>query len=64
MIWGAFFVLVVAMGFGLWAVFIVPDDRRHHRQQLELVRKKLERLEQRKLQSSPDSERTSDDGEE
>lgn len=49
--WGVFFVIVVAIGFVLWALFVIPDDRRHHRQQLEIIRKKLARLEQRKQES-------------
>lgn len=61
--WGVFFVVVVAMGFLLWAVFIVPDDRRHHQQKLEIVRRKLERLEQSKWESGADSEQQSEDGE-
>jgi len=46
--WGAGFLLGVALAIIFWLIVIAPGDRAHHRKRLEIIKNKLKRIEETK----------------
>lgn len=54
--WGKWVLVAIILAFLYWMFLIYPGDRAHHRKKLEIVRKKLERLEAREAEGKEQEE--------
>ena len=53
-------VAVLAVLGGIWYFFVIPAQKKEHQRRVDLVQKKLEKLEERKQRDSSDDETEGD----